>query len=121
MFTLENKGRDPREEFHLQHIVRVPDANSFVAVALHARTGSPIDATLSRLQTIGGLLGFYWHNPSDALWYVEQLNEHDFIEPRSMEGTPLCVLPNELVQFGFKQEDVCRIIEQGHGGGEQLI
>ena len=121
MFILERKENDPREAFHLQRVVRVPDTNSFVAVALHARTGSPIDATINGSQMIGGLLGFYWHNPNDALWYLEQLNDHNFIEPKSVEGTTLCVSPNELIQFGFKQDDVCRIIERGRGGGEQLI
>jgi hypothetical protein len=116
MFTLESKGSDPHEEFHLQHVVPVPDTNSFIATALHTRTGSLVDATISLLQALYALRVCY--KPDEALWYFEQLNEHNLIEPKSVEGTPLCVSPNELIQFGFKQDDVCRIVEQGDGGGE---
>jgi hypothetical protein len=119
MFTLESKGRDPREKFYLLHVIRMPDTGSLIAVALHARTRSPIDATISLQQVLRGLE--VCCQSDEALWYREQLTEHNLIEPKSAEGTAFCVSPNELIQFGFKQDDVCRIVEQNDWRGEQVI
>ncbi len=110
MSTLESKGSDPREVFHLQRIVRVHDTNSFIVVALHARTSSPIDATLSLKQMLYGLGVFY--GPDKALQHLVQLNENNLIEEELGDGPPLCVSPNELVRIGFNQKDVCQIVEQ---------
>ena len=118
MSILESKGNDPLELFHLQHVVRAPDTDFCIAVALHARTGSSIDATISLSRAEEGLRDFY--SPEEAQWYREQLTENHMIEPKSIDRTPLCVLPNELVKFGFNQDDICRIVEQSDGGVETI-
>lgn len=104
MLTLKIKGSDSSEVFYLERIVRVPDTDSFIALAKHSRTDFPVEATISLHQVFDGLLACYVQEV--ARWYFERLKDDNIVDLKSMEGKTLLVSGSQLVQFGFDLNDV---------------